>query len=337
VEYLSSLGSRTEPGLDADAIKRLERTLGARFPDQVRELYAFCGGLHDKRWTGVPPMRLMRPKEVIETAEILRDSAEVYSPSPRARYLFTDDGSNWVGVFVRGPLKGKLTILDHDAPEVCPRFSDLSSFIDKLVEAGRRDDDWPDMDTDYPLRRDSDAALIADAGPLAHRYLDRYRAATAVEKAVRAATTALHLLPPANESVLRELLGSPHQYVRYVTLKVVGLHQATALVPTSRRTAGRPGGGTTTHTGVRPAGRCSRWEPWPSWRPSSTAQLPTGPPWIAVAEPTGDLVRPPSLAPLCRRCSDGNARSPTAGRQRPAGGRRRRSSGRPAAPARRRS
>lgn len=176
-------------------------------------------------------MRLMRPKEVIETAEILRESAEVYSPSPRARYLFTDDGSNWVGVFVRGPLKGKLTILDHDAPEVCPRFSDLSSFIDKLVEAGRRDDDWPDMDTDYPLRRDSDAALIADAGPLAHRYLDRYRAATAVEKAVRAATTALHLLPPANESVLRELLGSPHQYVRYVALKVAGLHQATALVP----------------------------------------------------------------------------------------------------------
>ena len=252
-------------------------------------------------------MRLMRPKEVIETAEILRESAEVYSPSPRARYLFTDDGSNWVGVFVRGPLKGKLTILDHDAPEVCPRFSDLSSFIDKLVEAGRRDDDWPDMDTDYPLRRDSDAALIADAGPLAHRYLDRYRAATAVEKAVRAATTALHLLPPANESVLRELLGSPHQYVRYVTLKVVGLHQATALVPTSRRTAGRPGGGTTTHTGVRPAGRCWRWEPWPNWRPSSTAQLPTGPPWIAVADPTGDLVRPPSLAPLCRRCVGGGA------------------------------
>ena len=43
MEYLSSLGSRTEPGLDADAIKRLERILGARFPDQVRELYALCG------------------------------------------------------------------------------------------------------------------------------------------------------------------------------------------------------------------------------------------------------------------------------------------------------
>jgi hypothetical protein len=231
VEYLSLLGSRTEPGLDADSIERLERALGTRFPDEVRELYRICGGLHDKRWTGVPPMRLMRPGEVIETAEILRDSAEVYSPSPQARYLFTDDGSNWVGVFVRGPLKGKLTILDHDAPEVWPRFSGLSSFIDKLVEAGRRDDDWPDIDTDYPLRPDSDAALIADAGPLAHRYLDRYRTATIVEKAVRAATTALHLLPPAHESVLSELLRSPLQYVRYMTLEVAGLHRATALVP----------------------------------------------------------------------------------------------------------
>jgi hypothetical protein len=231
VEYLASNGMRAEPGLDAEAIGRLERALDARFPLPVHELYGVCGGLRDKRWTGVPPMRLMRPKEVVETAEILADSADVYSPSPEARYLFTDHGSNWVGVFVRGPLKDKLTILDHDEPEMWPRFADLSSFIDKLVEAGRRGLDWPDMDTDYPLRPDSDGTLIADAGPLAHAYLDRYRAAAEVKTAVNAATTALHLLPPSDSPILRELLQSQYQYVRYVALEVAGLHRATALIP----------------------------------------------------------------------------------------------------------
>jgi hypothetical protein len=231
VEYLACIGSRAEAGLDAGAIEELEQALGARFPDDVLQMYRTCGGLRDESWTGIPPMRLMGPDEAIETAEILRDGADMYSPSPKARYLFTDDGSNWVGVFVQGPLRGKLTILDHDAPQRHPRFRDVASFIDKLVDAGRRDLDWPEMNTDYPLRPESDAALIADAAPLAEHYLAKYRAATSTTKAVRAATTALHLLPPSDWPVLRELLQSPHQYVRYVALKVVGLHQTTALIP----------------------------------------------------------------------------------------------------------
>jgi len=230
VEYLASLGSHAEPGLDTEAIERLEQALGARFPEDVREMYRMCGGLDDERWTGVPPMRLMQPDEVIEAAEILRDAADMYSPSRKARYLFTDDGSNWVGVFVHGPLQGKLTILDHDAPQRHPRFRDVASFIGKLIDAGRRDVDWPEMDTDYPLRPSSEAALVTDAGGLAESYLARYRAATSAEKAVRAATTALHLLPPSDWPVLRELLQAPYQYIRYVALEVIGLHQATELI-----------------------------------------------------------------------------------------------------------
>jgi hypothetical protein len=231
VDYLAANGMRAEPGLDAEAIKRLERALDARLPQPVRELYGLCGGLRSKRWTGKPPMRLMRPKEVVVDAEVLRECADTYFPSPQARYLFTDDGSNWVGVFVRGPLTGKLTMLDHDGPDQDPRFRDLSSFLDKLIDAARRELDWPDMDTDYPLGPDSDSALVADARPLSHRYLDRYRAATTVRKAVNAASKALHLLPPDEWATLHELLGSPHQYVRYMTLKVAGRHQATDLVP----------------------------------------------------------------------------------------------------------
>jgi hypothetical protein len=105
VEYLTANGIRAEPGLDAKAVEGLERALRARLPDQVRELYGTCGGLRSKHWTSMP-MRLMRPKETVQTAEILKDSADVYQPHRDARYLFTDDGSNWAGVFVKGPLTG---------------------------------------------------------------------------------------------------------------------------------------------------------------------------------------------------------------------------------------
>jgi hypothetical protein len=260
VEYLAANGMRAEPGLDAEAVTRLERALDARLPRPVRELYAACGGLRSKRWTGVPPMRLMRPTEVVETAEILRECADTYDPDPRARYLFTDDGSNWAGVFVRGPLAGKVTILDHDEPERDPRFRDVASFLDKLVDAGRRHLDWPDMDTDYPLGPDSDSALVDDARPIAYRYLGRYRAAATVRKAVRAASVTLHLLPPDDVATLDELLGSPHQYVRYRTLKVAGHHRATALGPAI----------------VRYARQMAREDNFTHWRQAGQALLALG-------------------------------------------------------------
>jgi hypothetical protein len=228
VEYLAARGMRGERGLDKGAIKDLEKALRTRLPAPVRELYALCGGLRSKRWTDMP-MRLMLPREVIEDETTLRDAPDVYWPSPEARYLFTDDGSNWAGVFVEGPLTGKVTILQHDLQSAAPLFRDLSSFLDKLIDAARRDLDWPDMETDYPFSPDSDASLVHEAEALAPVYLQRYRAATNARETVHAAQAAGHLAPPTELSIVRELLRSSNPRVRFIALVVATRHRQPAL------------------------------------------------------------------------------------------------------------
>src|SRR5688500_10807962 len=124
VDHLTAHGTRCRPGLTDARLEKLERDLKARLPEPARDLYRVCGGVRDRDWTTLP-MRLMPPREVVETAAILRECADVYSPARRARYLFTDDGSNWIGIFVSGALRGRLTLLDHDEPTPVPRFRNL--------------------------------------------------------------------------------------------------------------------------------------------------------------------------------------------------------------------
>jgi hypothetical protein len=229
--HLNRGGVRAEPGLDDAALTALEVGLGATLPEPVRALYRACGGIADEDWNVALPMRPMRPVEVLDDDETLRESADVYGPSPDARYLFTDDGSNWAGVYVVGPLTGMVTILDHDAPSVAPRFRDLPSFLEKLSDAGLRELDWPDMASDYPLGARADAALVAEAAPLAQSYLDQYRTATDPASALTAARVALHLLPASEWPTLREFLSAPSPFVRYLSLRVAEHQRPVELTP----------------------------------------------------------------------------------------------------------
>jgi hypothetical protein len=178
----------------------------------------------------------------VDTVKVLFiDLPGVYWPAP-AVYFLTDDNSNWAGIYHSGPLSGMATVLDHDGPSSAPRWRDLTSLLHRLVEAGHRmhdddEDDWVDftwLRTDYPLTPESPEDLIAEAGPLADQHLERFRARIAEpagfdEQAAADMETALYLLPPGRPDVLAELLRSPHQYVRYVTLAVIGRHRAAEL------------------------------------------------------------------------------------------------------------
>jgi SMI1 / KNR4 family (SUKH-1) len=239
VEHLVSRGVQGEPGLDDVALSAFEKRLGARLPDQVRELYQLCAG-YDHKANKHVPLRLMPPGEALDVAANLRDEDVAMSlrPAPEARYLFADDSGNFAGVYVTGPLTGAVVILDHDDPERAPRFRDPSGFLDRVVQTGREGGYHEDLRTDFPLGPDCPPDLVAWSQPLAALYLDRFRAGAAIPAeddrifdVFSDLRTALYLLPPTEWTVLREMLGSPHQYVRFTALTVAAVHRPTALVP----------------------------------------------------------------------------------------------------------
>jgi hypothetical protein len=152
--------------------------------------------------------------EVLYSVEILRELESACPPATGARYLFTDDGDGWAGVFVEGPLRGMVTFLDDEDPHPVPFFRDLDRFLRALIDAGRRHIGWRAMDMDYPLSRDSDESLAGEAAPLPRLSLDRYRAASTVEEARESAEVAVYLTPPGERDTLRELLDSELPSVR---------------------------------------------------------------------------------------------------------------------------
>jgi len=232
VRYLSEHDVVISPELDEDAIDAFERELGATLPQAVRALYRRCGGIGDDALEHVP-MRLLSPEEALGEAESLAEQAETYKPHPLpdARYFFVDDGGNWAGVYVEGPLKGKVVLLDHDEPSSAPRFFGLAAFLSELVVAGRDHGDFTMLTTSYPLSSESSVDLIDDARPLAHEYLERSRRATTLEGVLDSAEAALHLLPPDEWQVMQKLLSSEHQFIRWNVLRVAGRHKTKELVP----------------------------------------------------------------------------------------------------------
>lgn len=226
----SPLFAGADVGLDQAQLATFESSLGAELPDEARAMYRRCGGIGSRVRTSLP-MRPMPPADAIDTLQLLTDAADTYRPHPEARYLFTDDNSNWVGLFVLGPLRGKLTLLDHDVGSGAPRFASLESFLAKLVAAADAGLDWPEMEADYPLTPDAHAALIDDARPLCALYLEELARTSDPMARNLAAEIALHLADPHAGDTVREMLASPWPYVRHVAFQVAAVHKRAVWAP----------------------------------------------------------------------------------------------------------
>lgn len=63
--------------------------------------------------------------------------------------LWTDGHSNYIGLYVKGPLKYRVCYISHEETDVSPAFRSVESFVevlDKQPEA-----DWEELIKDYPV------------------------------------------------------------------------------------------------------------------------------------------------------------------------------------------
>jgi hypothetical protein len=68
------------------------------------------------------------------------------------RIFWTDDNSNYAGVYVEGPLTGRVAYVDHDEVDLSPVFSSVDSFLAKFVTAAKKGVDWHEMKQEPPPR-----------------------------------------------------------------------------------------------------------------------------------------------------------------------------------------
>ncbi len=225
-------------GLNAPASPPNLERLGAAFagaPDPcVLALYRDHDGSDETLvWRGRVLASRMMP--VVEALEASAGLANVAGVTPgELLWLWTDERSNYAGVFTSGPLVGLVAILAHEEPRVAPRFRSAASFIDALlIGAGSSDapSDIPDVACDFPATRD-DASDVQRLRELSTRLLSLWRAEIANRELRRAwAAAALCLLPVADTNLALELLKDPDTWTPESAVALLEIRTHLAAVP----------------------------------------------------------------------------------------------------------
>ena len=99
---------------------------------------------------------LMPIAEVIETERAMRRYTSILPKVGEVAWLWTDDNSNYCGIYTDGLLGGWLCILDHEEPMLTPAFRSVASFMSQLLfeahqeNGGQRACDIPSVLRDIP-------------------------------------------------------------------------------------------------------------------------------------------------------------------------------------------
>lgn len=130
---MSQMLNELEVSLPEEVVKVLERHAGVQ---QQREFV----------------LRILKSEEVREMLDALSDFEVFESILP----LWTDDSSNYVAIYVDGPLKHRICYLNHEETDNSPAFRSVENFIHELEKDEQQD--WEDLNKDYP-------SLAAEAYP----------------------------------------------------------------------------------------------------------------------------------------------------------------------------
>src|SRR5437899_10543324 len=119
-----------------------EAELGVTFPPEIKSIYADYNGIPEYTCAHLP-FHLMPLSEVVALNKIFR--SETHISELMKKYglicLWGDDQSNYAGVYLEDPFKGKICFVDHEAyyvGDLSPLFRNERSFTNRVVELAKR-------------------------------------------------------------------------------------------------------------------------------------------------------------------------------------------------------
>lgn len=139
----------------AMSAEELQQIIGYPLPESMLKLYqARESGNETAPQT---EMRLMTFSEVAEIYQAFQDGTwgplEVHSSMCP---FWTDDNSNFAGLYVVGLLNGKVCCIDHEEVDLSPAYASVQSFQDAATTASVQDLGWQEFRRDYPAPEPAD-------------------------------------------------------------------------------------------------------------------------------------------------------------------------------------
>jgi hypothetical protein len=211
---------------DAAGLEDLQRNV-SQLPLEVSQVYSHIGGM---RRSPRFPLYLMRPGEVAATVQEFRLAGQTlhdaglasFGDGEHAILLFSDGNGNYLGLHLKAPFAPRGFILDHEEPNLEPRFKSLASMLDALAQSVDREECYfGDMPTDYPA---IEPALVnADDRELSLQLLNQYYHDPHKYRAD--AHAAMQLSHPHDMETFANLLDSEDMWISEKMCRIVGLRR----------------------------------------------------------------------------------------------------------------
>lgn len=130
---LRSFDMAFEAPADQAALTSMEEAIGYPLLDDLRTLYQDHGGMSESN--RVPAMRLLSPPGVVKITGMIRKSFPGLLDEC-AGLFWTDDNSNYAGVWLAPPLLGRVFCLKRDeVTDMPPKFRSVESFCQSMLTA----------------------------------------------------------------------------------------------------------------------------------------------------------------------------------------------------------
>lgn len=212
-----------------EAIEKAERKLQMPLPEAIQAIYQRHDGTSGlvADWAerlGVTQdeddlmnfsPRLLSLAEVTQFFEATSDFM-----NPEVRFFWTDDQSNYLGVYVAGPLLGAVCLLHHEVPNSSPRFRDVMDFLKAVLERPTTDVfDSYEFPTTYPALSPDPVHAVSDWAKARAMFA---RVEDHQDGSSQALATAMTLTPYEQSEVLVPYLDSPDFWVAERAVDILG-------------------------------------------------------------------------------------------------------------------
>ena len=220
IEEYRTLGIGLNPPATAEQLQLLEDALDCTLSDGLRALYEDHNGDDKARTEGIYlPLRLMPASEVIETHHFVEEFGWA---SQGLRLFWYDGNSNYAGLYVSGPLEGRVCFIDHEEPDLAPVYRTLHRFLDALLAGIKAEKDWYEFPGDYPALEPLAPSDAADDWTAAQRLRPQFEAAQDAQERINYAYCIMALTPPERTDSLLAFTYDNDFYIQERACELLG-------------------------------------------------------------------------------------------------------------------
>jgi hypothetical protein len=229
---LENYSSLMNPPCSDSQIIKLEKSLNCELHKEIFALYKSHNGM---KHSDIFPFRLMEISEILELHEFADWQSELKRPldgSDELHIFWTDDNSNYAGLYTSGKLKDKICFIDHDEIDLSPLFDSMYSFYESLLRIAEENSikiksesyedltDWDEMKTDFPIL-DTSSENIKNF-ELAKYFIKKYASENDKYKKRHFAFCAMNLLPMSETVRIIDFVNSDDMWIQERACELIG-------------------------------------------------------------------------------------------------------------------